>query len=75
VVSQSKTVEEIIGLIFKDPEVKHGLKIFPTVELGKLNISEDHDKFFIKCPVSDKKKVAKPVLYRNELWNLTGYSK
>jgi len=59
-VGQVKTTEEIIGLIFKDPEIKHGFKIFPPAELGKLNISEDHDKFFIKCPVSDKKKVAKP---------------
>ena len=59
-VSQRKTTEEIIDLIFKNPEVKHGLKIFPLAELGRLNISEEHDKFFVKCPVSDKKKVAKP---------------
>ncbi len=59
-VNQAKTKEEIIDLIFKDPEVKHGLKIFPTAELGKLNISEEHGKSFIKCPVSDRKRVAKP---------------
>ena len=28
-VSQPKTKEEIIDLVFKDPEVKHGLRIFP----------------------------------------------
>ncbi len=57
---QVETTEEIIDLIFKDTEIKHGLKIFPLAELRKLNISEDHNKFFIKCPVSAKKKVAKP---------------
>jgi type I restriction enzyme M protein len=59
-VSQAKTKEEIIDLIFKDPEVKHGLKIFSPSEFGKLNISEQDGKFFIKCLVSDRKKVAKP---------------
>lgn len=59
-VSQAKAIEKIIDLIFKDPEVKHGLKIFPSAELKKLNISEENSKFFIKCPVSNKKKVAKP---------------
>lgn len=59
-VSQAKTKEEIIDLVFKDPGVKHGLKIFSPSEFGKLNISEQDSKFFIKCPVSDRKKVAKP---------------
>ncbi|MBI2906478.1 MAG: N-6 DNA methylase [Chloroflexi bacterium] len=59
-VSRAKTRDEIIDLVFKDPEVKHGLKIFAPAELGKLNLSEESGKFFIKCPVSDRKKVAKP---------------
>jgi len=62
--NQAKTKEEMIDLIFKGPELKHGLKIFPPTELAKLNILEDHGKFFVKWPVSDKKKVANPEEYQ-----------
>ena len=56
----SKVTGVILDTIFKDPEVKHGLKIFSSADLVKLNIFEEDGKFFIKCPVSDKKKIAKP---------------
>lgn len=58
--NQTKTKEAIVDLIFRDPEVKHGLKIFPLQELSKLDIFEEDDKFLIKCPISNRKKVAKP---------------
>jgi len=55
-----KTIGGILDIIFKDPEVKHGLKIFSSIDLAKLNIFEEDGKSFIKCPVSDRKKVARP---------------
>ena len=56
----SKVTGVILDTIFKDPEVKHGLKIFSSADLMKLNIFEEDGKSFIKCSVSDRKKVAKP---------------
>ena len=55
-----KATGGFLDRIFKDPEVKHGLKIFSSADLAKLNIFEEDGKSFIKCPVSDRKKVAKP---------------
>ena len=56
----SKATGGILDRIFKDPEVKHGLKTFSSTDLAKLNIFEEDGKSFIKCRVSDRKKVAKP---------------
>lgn len=53
--------------------VKRGLKIFLPAKPGRFDIPEHHNKFFIKCPVSGKKKVAKSeeVIRQLTISNLT----
>jgi type I restriction enzyme M protein len=52
----------ILDRIFKDPEVKHGLSLFTADELDVIqNLLVDKDgKFYIRCQVKDKYKIAKP---------------
>lgn len=56
----NKTKRELIDRVFKDPEIKYGLKVFSPSELDQLQLSEDSGKIYIHCPVSKKKKLAKP---------------
>lgn len=56
----NKTNRELIDLVFKDPEIKYGLKVFSPSEIEALQLSEDSGKISIYCPVSAKKKQAKP---------------
>ena len=51
----SEVAGTILDTIFKDPEVKHGLRTFSSTDLAKLNVFEEDGKIFIKCPVSDRK--------------------
>jgi type I restriction enzyme M protein len=59
-VAKPKTKGEILDAIFKDPETRHGLKIFSAEELEKLELEEDGGKYYIKCPVRQQRRVAKP---------------
>jgi len=59
-VARAKTKGGILDAIFKDPETKHGLKIFSVQELEGLDLEEDGGRYYIKCAVSQKKRLAKP---------------
>lgn len=50
----------LLDTIFKQPDVKHGLKLFAASELERLSLLEENNKIFIICGVSEKKKLAKP---------------
>ena len=52
--------EEILNQIFKDPEVKHGLKLFDASDFASLVFSESEGTIRIQCAVTQKFKVAKP---------------
>lgn len=57
-----KVTGGILDRIFKDREVKHGLSLFTADELDAIeNLLIDKDgKFYIRCQVKDKYKIAKP---------------
>ena len=57
-----KATGGILDRIFKGPEVKHGLSLFTSDELEVIeNLLIDKDgKFYIRCQVKDKYKIAKP---------------
>ena len=67
---QIKTTVRTLDLIFKSPEVKHGLSLFNNEEvdeIGNLIIKSD-GKFSIKCQIKDKYKPAKPEEVVRQLW-------
>ena len=51
---------EFLDRVFRDPETKHGLKIFDSRDLKKLRLTEDGGKVYVKCAISGKRRVAKP---------------
>lgn len=55
-----KMAGDLLDRIFRDPEIKHGLKIFEPHELNKLQLAEQGGKFYVACAVTGKKRVAKP---------------
>ncbi|MFH1352580.1 MAG: N-6 DNA methylase [bacterium] len=63
-----KTKDEVLDLIFKDSKVKYELKEFSKKDIEALNISEESSKYYVSCPVSEKKKVAKPEEIIRQLW-------
>ena len=60
--------------IFSAPEVKHGISLFATGELDAIEglIIEKEGRFFIKCQIRDKYKVAKPeeIVRQAFVWRL-----
>ena len=50
---------DYLDRVFRDPEVKHGLRIFHS-DLDKLSLIEDGGKVYITCGVTSKKRLAKP---------------
>lgn len=50
----------LLDRIFRDPEIKHGLKIFEARELKKLRLVEEGGKVYVTCAVTGKKRLAKP---------------
>jgi|SRR5208282_957840 len=54
------TNAEIIAKIFSTADQKFGLRLFSQTEINRLTFSQDGDKTLMFCPVSGKKKVAKP---------------
>ena len=58
---KKKSKGEILDSIFKNPEVKYGLTVFSKREMDALTLREEKDnKYYVSCPVSEKKKLAKP---------------
>jgi len=55
-----KNNANLLDRIFRDPEVKHGLMIFESRELRKLQLGEEGGKVYVKCAVTGKKRLAKP---------------
>lgn len=51
---------DVLDRIFRDPEVKHGLRIFHPRELAKLKLAEEGGKAYITCAVTRKRRAAKP---------------
>jgi type I restriction enzyme M protein len=66
----SKVAGVILDRIFKDPETKHGLSLFTPDELKAIeNLLEDKDgRFYIRCQIKDKYKIAKPEEIVRQLW-------
>lgn len=58
--SNQKNHVNPLDRIFRDPETKHGLKIFKPHELRKLQLTEKGGKVYVKCAVTGKKRLAKP---------------
>ena len=48
--------------IFSSPEVKHGLSLFNSDEINAIKrlIIEQEGKYFIKCQIKGRYKIAKP---------------
>ena len=59
-----------IRQIFSASDLKHGLSLFTDIEIGVLEdlIIEQKGKFYIKCQIKDKYKVAKPEEIVRQLW-------
>jgi len=55
-----KNVFDLLDDIFTTPKIKYGIKIFEDREFNKLNLIKEEGKYFIKCRVTNKKKLAKP---------------
>jgi type I restriction enzyme M protein len=60
VAATPKTKDQILDAIFRDPQTKHGLKIFSAQDVEKLDLAEDGGRYYIRCAVTEKRKVAKP---------------
>lgn len=68
--------------IFSASDVKHGLSLFSSEEINAVEqlIEERDGKYFIKCQIRDKYKIAKPEEVVRQLWiyrllNEYGYPK
>ena len=48
--------------IFSTPGIKHGLSLFNSDEINTIErlIIEQEGKYFIKCQIKNRKKLAKP---------------
>lgn len=56
--------------IFSAPEVKHGLSLFNSDEINAIErlIIEQEGKYFIKCQIKNRNKIAKPEEIVRQLW-------
>jgi len=59
-----------IQQIFSAPDVKHGLSLFTKDEIDTVErlITERDGRYFIKCQIKDRYKVAKPEEIVRQLW-------
>jgi len=59
-----------INKIFSAPDVKHGLSLFSENEISTIEglIIERDGKYFIRCQIKDKYKIAKPEEVVRQLW-------
>jgi len=58
--SHNSSQGSLLDRVFRDPEIKHGLKMFDPADLNKLRLTEDRGKVYITCAVTAKKRPAKP---------------
>lgn len=63
-------ITQKIGDIFSLPDIKHGLSLFKSEEINYIEnlIAKDEDKYFIKCQIKGKLKIAKPEEIVRQLW-------
>ena len=56
--------------IFSAPDVKHGLSLFNADEINAVErlIIEQEGKYFIKCQIKNRNKIAKPEEIVRQLW-------
>ena len=56
--------------IFSAPDVKHGLSLFNSDEINAIKrlIIEQEGKYFIKCQIKNRYKIAKPEEIVRQLW-------
>ena len=56
--------------IFSTPGIKHGLSLFNSDEINAIErlIIEQEGKYFIKCQIKNRKKLAKPEEIVRQLW-------
>ena len=56
--------------IFSTPDVKHGLSLFNSDEINAIKrlLIEQEGKYFIKCQIKNKYKMAKPEEIVRQLW-------
>jgi type I restriction enzyme M protein len=56
-----KTVSEILGTIFRNPDMQYGLSVFDEISIEKaLNFSEKDGKYYLLCLKRNKNLVVKP---------------
>jgi len=62
--------ESKIQKIFSAPDVKHGLSLFTRDEIDAIEklIIDQNGKYFIKCQIKDRYKIAKPEEIVRQLW-------
>ncbi|MBA7598473.1 hypothetical protein ES703_05490 [subsurface metagenome] len=56
--------------IFSAPDVKHGISLFNSDEINAIKrlIIEQEGKYFIKCQIKNRNKIAKPEEIVRQLW-------
>lgn len=66
-------LDTYLDRIFRDPDTKHGLKLFEPDELEKLSFVEESGKVYIICAATNKKRPAKPeeIIRQLMLYKLT----
>ncbi|MBC7129305.1 MAG: N-6 DNA methylase [Thermoplasmatales archaeon] len=66
----NKMPGEKIQKIFSAPDVKHGLSLFSIDEINAIErlITEQDEKYFIKCQIKDRLRIAKPEEIVRQLW-------
>jgi type I restriction enzyme M protein len=50
----------VLDVIFRDPDVKHGLTVFAAHEKSALDLWKRGEKFYLHCLIRQKKVIAKP---------------
>jgi len=61
---------QAISKIFSLPDVRHGLAIFSPDEIKSVEslMTKKDGKYFIRCQIKNKNKVAKPEEIVRQLW-------
>lgn len=59
--TDQKKTSEILGKIFRNPDMQYGLSVFEGINFDEaLNFSDKEGKYFLKCLKRDKDIMAKP---------------
>ena len=59
--TNQKKTSEILGKIFKNPDMQYGLSVFEGIKIEEvLDLSEKEGKFYLPCLKRNKKLAAKP---------------